>query len=130
MKEEKSLVVPVPPMGMAPRSDFTETPSCCSRLSAIWASPLPYVVSSERTNAQFGLRTWAMWWAREGAWVLSLAWAGNQWVQPFVDSVGLVASAVTNGIPAPSKVGPPAADSPEKAGPTTATKDGSFATFV
>src|SRR5689334_15164670 len=65
-----------------------------------------------------------------GAWVLSLACARNQWVQPFAFSGGLVAEPVTKGMPDLSNVGPPAADSPEKFGPMTPTNDGSLATFV
>src|SRR5438105_7297760 len=65
-----------------------------------------------------------------GAWVLSLAWALNQWVHPLVARVGFVAEPVTNGMPDLSNVGPPAADSPEKFGPITPTNEGSSATFL
>src|SRR5438874_3810791 len=65
-----------------------------------------------------------------GAWVLSLAWARNQWVHPFASSVGFVAEPVTNGMPALSQVGPAAADSPEKFGPRMPTNDWSLATLM
>jgi hypothetical protein len=50
--------------------------------------------------------------------------------QPFSDSVGLVADGVTVGTPASAKIGPAAADSPEKAGPTTPMIVSSPATSV
>src|SRR5437879_1999735 len=100
MNEEKSLVCPVLPLGTAPRSSMTCTPSFPRVFTTIWPSPLPYVVSSDSTNAQFGFRTFAMYSAPAGPWSLSFPLARNQCVQPCVASVGLVADHVTNGIPA------------------------------
>ena len=62
-----------------------------------------------------------MYLAAAGPWELSLPTARCQYFQPFSASVGLVADAVMLTMPACSKMGSAALDSPEKAGPTTAT---------
>src|SRR5579862_7498201 len=73
------------------------------------------------TATLVGFRVLMMKLASAGPWASSLATARWKTVQPFWDSVVLVADTVMRGRPPWLKIGSAALDSPEKAGPMMAT---------
>src|SRR6266508_5615676 len=92
------------------------------------ASPWPYVDLSCDTNSAVGASSWTTYCAAKVPCEVSFPQPRYQNVQPFSARPGFVADCVTNGIPFSSNVSPAASDSPENAGPNTATVFGSLTT--
>ena len=85
------------------------------------AMPEAYSSLSSMTATVLAFSFFSMYLAAAGPWALSLPTARWKYFQPLSASVGLVADAVMLTMPACSKMGSALLDSPEKAGPTTAT---------
>src|SRR5579875_186 len=103
----------------------TFIPRAWARLSNALTSPDAYAVASSMLYTDFRWRTLFMKSASAGPWALSSATTRKKLCQPCWASSGAVAEGLTVARSACEKNGSAALVAPEKAGPTTATTEGS-----